>query len=161
MMSPGCNFLTYLRDPDGCIVQSSVREGHNVFTLYGREWLRNLIVWDTIAGTDVPLEDRRLKRFVYGQGTQPASMAVTWLNNYIAGFDVNARDETTFPTSTVVRIHHTLGTGTLNGYYISETGLQLRAGAGSLENRLAFYKTFEPILKMSGFELETFWELKF
>lgn len=160
-MRAGDNFLTYLRDKEGNPVSESVRRGHNVFTNYGREWLRDLIIWDTIAATDVPLESRRLKRIVYGRGSFPPTTDVVWVNIYTTAYRITAQSVTTFPASTTVRLQHVIPYNSFNGTIFSETGLQLRIGNGSLENKLAFYKTFTPILKTVEFELVTTWELKF
>ena len=160
-MQLGSNVRVCLKDACGVEVPESVREGHNILTDYGREWLRNLIVWDTLGASDTPVEDRRLTRFVYGRGYQPATRYVTWPAIYYTSYDVTAQGVTTFPNSTTLRMEHTIGTGSGNGITFSEVGLALRKDLGSTENKLAFYKTFEPILKTSSFSLVTVWELKF
>ena len=161
MTGPGCNVLVFLRDARGHVVPSSIRRGHNVFTRYGRTWMRDLVVWDTIAGSDVPLENKRLRDIVYGGGSQPATKDVLWVNSFIASYELAAQGDTTFPSSALCRIHHSIPVGDWNGTVFSEVGLRQWEGVTPATSMLCFYKTFEPILKTSGFSLETYWELKF
>lgn len=161
-MRAGANVMVYLRGLDGVVVPSSVREGHNVFTNAGRTWLRDLFIWQTIDETaDVEVSEERLAYFAYGTGSQPASVHVVDLINQVGSDFPLQAGKATFPVSTALRLEHVLGTGDLNGNILSESGLRVRAPGASPSSFVAFYKTYEPVLKTSGFEMVTVWELKF
>ena len=157
-MDPGNNVLVCLKDENGVVVPSSVRQGHNVFTNYGRTWLRDLMIWDTIGAPDVPLETRRIGRIYYGRGAHLETKNVTYPDIVITAYFMAARN-VSFPTASSCAFSHSVPSGSWNGVLFSEMGLGLRAGP--YDNRITHYRTFEPILKVPGFSLETYWELSF
>lgn len=161
-MRAGANVMVYLRDPGGAVVPGSVREGHNVFTNVGRTWLRDLFIWQTIDNTaDVPFFEDRLAYFAYGTGSQPASVHVNDLVSQVGSDFPLQAGKATFPVSTTLRLEHVLGTGDLNGNILTESGLRVASTGSGVSSSVAFYKTFEPVLKTLGFEMVTIWELKF
>lgn len=99
------NFEACLRR-DGKLVER--REGHNVFTVTGRNWLTKLISWQTISSTDVPFTHRRVRWIGVGVSSQFEVTTVTALANptpanatdYIVPIDHSSIE---FPTSTSVR----------------------------------------------------------
>jgi hypothetical protein len=64
----------------GKIVPRSRREGHNIFTITGRNLLSKLVAWQTIGATDVPYTQRRVRWVAVGGGSQLESPTVTSLN---------------------------------------------------------------------------------
>lgn len=64
----------------GKYVQGSKREGHNVFTTTGRDWLAHLVPWATIGTPDVAYTQRRLRWMGVGIGTQLEVEGVTSLD---------------------------------------------------------------------------------
>lgn len=62
--------ITALLRCGGKVVPGSKREGHNVFTSNGKAWLTKLMAWSTIAGTDIPYTNRRVRWIGVGSGTQ-------------------------------------------------------------------------------------------
>lgn len=161
-MRADANVRAYLRAPGGETVRGSVREGHNVFTNVGRTWLRDLFIWQTISpSADVAVTDARVGYIAYGTGSQSASVHVNDLANQVGSDFALQEGDASFPISTTLKLEHTLGVGDLNGYAISESGLRVWDSVGGVSGSVAFYKAFEPILKMAGFEMVTVWELKF
>jgi hypothetical protein len=70
------NFRLLARER-GKIVPGSLREGHNVFTVWGRQWMAYLSAWKSIADpdlipvpTETPHHDLRVRWLQLGQGTQ-------------------------------------------------------------------------------------------
>jgi len=70
------NFRLLARER-GKIVPGSLREGHNVFTVWGRRWMAELLAWKTIADPDIaplpteaPYHDLRIRWLQLGSGTQ-------------------------------------------------------------------------------------------
>lgn len=57
------------------------RQGHNVFTDTGRDWLSKLAAWQTIGSPDVPYTQRRVRWMGLGTGTQAETAGVTQLQN--------------------------------------------------------------------------------
>jgi hypothetical protein len=64
----------------GKYVRGSLREGHNVFTVTGRDWLAHLCAWQTVGSPDVPYTQRRVRWCGVGTGTQLETVNVTQLN---------------------------------------------------------------------------------
>lgn len=65
----------------GKYVKGSLREGHNVFTNAGADWIASLVAWATIGGgPDVPFTNRRVRWMGLGTGTQTEVPGVTSLN---------------------------------------------------------------------------------
>jgi len=99
------NFSALCRER-GKIVPGTRREGHNVFTSNGRNWLSKLIAWQTIGSTDAPYTRRRARWMGVGTGSQFEVTTVAALN---APALVNATDylatidSVTFPTLSSVK----------------------------------------------------------
>lgn len=99
------NFAALMRC-GGKVVQGSRREGHNVFTSHGRAWLAKLMGWATIASTDVPYTNRRVRWIGVGSGSQLESSNVANLAIPLLATTTNyllALDSVEFPTSSTVR----------------------------------------------------------
>lgn len=71
-----CNFKLELRER-GKLKQT--RDGHNVFTDTGRDWLSKLSAWSTIGSPDVPYTNRRVRWIGLGTGVQAETAAVSAL----------------------------------------------------------------------------------
>ncbi len=69
-----CNFHLELRE-HGKLKQT--RDGHNVFTETGSNWLTRLSAWSTIGATDVPFTNRRVRWMGLGTGTQSEVASVS------------------------------------------------------------------------------------
>lgn len=90
----------------GKVVSGSKREGHNVFTSTGKAWLSKLMAWSTIAGTDIPYTNRRVRWIGIGSGTQLESANIATLavpelttsTSYLA-----VLDSVEFPSTGIVR----------------------------------------------------------
>jgi len=99
------NFYAHLRE-GGKIVPGSRREGHNIFTTNGRNWLAKLVSWYATASTDVPFTNRRVRWLGMGRGSQieattVASLAIPVLattTQYMVPIQA-----VEFPTATSVR----------------------------------------------------------
>ena len=114
----------------GKIVPGSRREGHNVFTVTGRNLLSKLISWQTISGIDIPHTNRRVRWIGMGSGSQLEVSTVSALGvpllatptNYLAPIQ-----GVEFPTSTSVRFinEFSLNDITVTGapISVSEAGL--------------------------------------
>ena len=102
------NISVYLRER-GKIVPGSRREGHNVFTITGKNWLSRLIAWHAISappGADFPYTHRRVRWLAVGSGSQLEVATVSALANplpYTTGLYLAPLDSVSFPTSTSVR----------------------------------------------------------
>ena len=72
------NFELLMRSR-GKLVPGSRREGHNIFTVTGRNFLAKLVSWSSIGATDVPFTQRRVRWMGLGIGTQLESPTVTSL----------------------------------------------------------------------------------
>jgi hypothetical protein len=114
----------------GKVVANSRREGHNIFTVTGRNWLTKLVSWRSIAAVDTPYTQRRVRWMGLGKGVQLEAPTVSSLNNavlatttqYLAAIQI-----VEFPTSSSVRFikEFTLGEITVSStpVAISEAGL--------------------------------------
>lgn len=102
----------------GKYVWGSLREGHNVFTTVGRDWLAHLSAWQTVGGGgDVPFTNRRVRWMGLGTGTQLEVEGVTALNAptpVTTGVYLGAVQEATFPTTTSVEFVKEFGTGEIS-----------------------------------------------
>lgn len=161
----------HLRDR-GKIVPGSRREGYNVFTDTGRDWMAQLVSWD--LDTDTMYTHDRLRWIGAGSGIQPEIEAVRYLDSplevtsgvYLAPLVTGAA---TFPNLSSVKITHEFAAVELSfggPVDVSELGLYVDEDANNIDpalttNAAAFYKTFEPIAKTGAAALEVFWELKF
>ena len=63
----------------GKYVTGSLREGHNVFTTTGRDWLAHLCAWQSLGTPDIPFTQRRVRWCAVGTGSQPEVVGVTQL----------------------------------------------------------------------------------
>src|SRR5688572_5817818 len=90
----------------GKIVPGSLRHGHNIFTVTGRNLLAKLIAWKTLGSDDVPFTQRRIRWVGVGTGIQLEAPTVSALaqptlatsTDYLVPIQV-----VEFPTSTSVR----------------------------------------------------------
>lgn len=182
------NMWACLRE-GGKIVPGSKREGHNVFTVTGRNLLSKLIAWETIAAADIPYTNRRVRWIGVGIGsflevTTVASLAQPQKatpTNYIVPLQT-----VEFPSPTSVRFIKEFGTGeiTVAGAPVNVTEAGLFAdvspgNAGGVEdightaptdttrdptigtNPPVAYKSFEGLTKTVDFTLEFRWEFRF
>jgi hypothetical protein len=109
-ISVDANMFVHMRER-GKVVPWSRREGHNVFTLTGKNWLTKLIAWNSIAdpstGNDFPYTNRRVRWIGVGSGAQLEVQTVSALVNPVlstgAGEYIVPLDSATFVTSTSVR----------------------------------------------------------
>lgn len=70
-----------------------VREGHNVWTYYGKEYLSKLVALQVIDAIDVPQEDNRIKYLGLGIGgvsTSGSSRGPVFMAAYPPGHDPNS-----------------------------------------------------------------------
>lgn len=173
----------------GKLVPGSIREGHNVFTVTGRNLLSKLLSWQTIGATDIPFTNRRIRWMGVGIGSQ---LEVTTVSSLAQPALVTSTDflvpiqTSEFPSSTSVRYLKEFATNeiTIAGVpvAITEVGLfadVVPANMGGTEdvghtnptdptlkptvgsNPPVAYKAFESITKTSDFTLEIRWELRF
>jgi len=102
------NVRVHMRER-GKIVPGSHREGHNVFTLTGKNWLTRLVAWHTISAPpadDFPYTHRRVRWVAVGSGGQLEVSTVSALVTpvpYATGQYLAPLDSVSFPTSTSVR----------------------------------------------------------
>ena len=105
MKHPHTNVRLYCTEQDGSVVESSVREVHNVLTQFGREWLTKLMVWDLFADPDdIPVDQRRLRWVGLGSGMYDNLQGVTQLKSPLT--------VTLFPDEYIRRLHTGGGTFT-------------------------------------------------
>lgn len=103
------NFKLYMRQR-GKILRGSHRDGHNVFTLTGKNWLTKLMAWHTIStppSNDFPYTHRRVRWVGVGSGTQLEVATVSSLSNGVValgtGEYIATIDSVEFPTSASVK----------------------------------------------------------
>lgn len=182
------NFRAFLIER-GKKVAGSFREGHNVFTTTGRNWLSRLVAWSAIGGTDVPFTERRVRWIGVGSGSQLESANVTSLlqpllispTNYLR--PINSVE---FPSSTSVEFITELGAEEVNisGLLVNVTEAALyadvlpvnagtedaAANPGVVDSTLdpgvgtnppISYIAFEGIPKNSDLVLRIEWEYRF
>lgn len=172
------NFFACLRTEEGLIVPGSARHGHNVLTNFGREWFAQLMVWQTITTTDVPYTNDRVRWIGVGSDKHPEVKSVERLkqpvtitigpNVYLTPVD----DPPTFPAANWVQFSRTFSTSEIShtgavtlkeaGLYVDEDsggGPGLNTGIGT--NQIVAYKTFDGLVKFSGFTLEIKWDFRF
>jgi hypothetical protein len=173
----------------GKIVPGSLREGHNVFTIAGRNWLSKLCGWRVIASTDEPYTERRVRWIGVGTGGLLEVTTVSALNvptlatttQYIV--PVQSAE---FPSSTSVRFIKEFGTSEITPtgtpVTVTEAGLfvDVNPAAGSPTEDIAVgggynttlsplastnppvaYKAFEGLTKTVDFTLEVRWDFRF
>lgn len=163
----------------GKIVPGSRREGHNVWTNTGREYLPLLMSFSAAA---TPFRDDRMAYIMVGSGSFVEDSGVDRLANpipfigstYLAALDIPPTFPLT-PSRTTVRYHRvfaeneiTTGAVQVN---ISEMGLYTNGNPANnyIPPRIltlniqapVAYKSFEPIGKTPALELEVSWEIRF
>jgi len=152
------------------------RRGHNVLTAVGRDALSRLFVWGTFGSPDVPLTERRARWIGVGGGSQPETLGVVQLVvplQITAGVYLKVLSHTlnAFPIITFVTVR-TIFTPTEITYsaaavVVSEAGLYFDVSPpgylspSSPNNAPAFYRSFEPLVKLNSFSMEILWELEF
>ena len=167
----------------------ATRQGHNVFTITGRNLLSKLISWQTIAGTDIPFTHRRTRWVGIGIGNQLETTNVTSLNQAALATATNFLvpiETVEFPTSTSVRFIKEFGaseiTLTTAPVVVTEAGLFADVSPGNAggtedvghtaatdttlnptvgTNPPIAYKSFEGLAKTVDFTLEIRWEFRF
>jgi hypothetical protein len=99
------NFSALMRH-GGKLVPGSRREGHNIFTVTGRNFLAKLVAWQTIGATDVPYTQRRIRWIGVGIGSQLEVATVAALNQPVLATTTQylvTPQTVEFPTSSSVR----------------------------------------------------------
>jgi hypothetical protein len=97
----------------GKLVPGSHREGHNVFTTNGKNWLAKLIAWSTISGTDIAYTNRRVRWMALGKGSQLEASTVSQLADPVLATPTDYLrpiQTVEFPTSTSTRFIKEFGT---------------------------------------------------
>lgn len=173
----------------GKLVPGSKREGHNVFTVTGRNLFSKLIAWQTIAGTDIPFTHRRVRWAGVGDGSQLEVTTIATLNSPILAtlsYYLAELEAVEFPTATSVRFIKVFGPTEVTfgsaPVPVTEAGLfadvnpwdmggyeDTQAGGGFTttlrpdipSNTPIAYKTFEALNKTSDFSLEIQWDFRF
>ena len=183
------NFYAHLRH-NGKVVPGSYREGHNVFTVTGRNLLSRLTAWSTVGSPDIPFTNRRPRWMGVGTGSQLEVSTVEGLVTPQLATPVNYLvpiQTVNFPDSTSVSFIREFGanevTVTATPVTLTEAGLfadVLPASAGGTEdvavdpgnidttlnpavgtNPPIAYRVFEPLTKTVDFILQIRWELRF
>lgn len=185
MTYPESNFWAYLQDERGKVVPGSYREGHNVFTMRGREWLSKLVVWQSLgsfpsAGLDVPVTNERFRWIGVGTSSQLEQVEVNKLVSPLTittGPDayIKVVGALSRPTTFSVKFTTTF-MGTEFAHHgaqvvLSEAGLFVDVdppgapgpslSTGSPNNVPVAYKTFDPLTKQTSQTLTIGWEFRF
>lgn len=170
----------------GKIVPGSLREGHNIWTNTGREYLAMLMSLETAPTTS--FRNDRIAYIGVGIGSQIEDASVTSLVQpveYATNFFLSSLDiPPTFPllpTRTTVRYHRLFGESEITigagDVAISEIGLfsngdpgaspiynpgtRNRTIAAASQQAPMAYKTFDPVTKKDSLQLEVSWEIRF
>lgn len=171
----------------GKIVPGTLREGHNIWTNTGREYLALLMSIET--GPTTPFRNDRMAYIGVGTGATVEDVGVLNLVTpieYVAGQFLAALDiPPTFPLTpsrTTVRYHRIFAETELtmtvgSQVNISELGLFTNGSPSAVPayspgtratgiatagaQAPSAYKTFEPIGKTDALELEVSWEIRF
>ena len=144
------NFRALLRER-GKIVPGSLREGHNIFTNAGRNWLSRLITWQSIGDVDASYSDDRIFGISVGSLAHPEARGVESLKS----LQSQVKAVSSFPFSFGVRFSAEFLEWEIQPTLIQEAGLYTTNGV------LVAYKTFVPFLKAADFRLEVQWDLRF
>jgi hypothetical protein len=168
----------------GKIVRGSFREGHNIWTNTGREYLALLMSIQT--GPSTGFRSDKIAYIGVGTGARVEDAGVTSLltpaayatGQFLASLDIPPTFPLT-PTRTTVRYHRifaedeiTLSIGsTVNlsefGLFTNgrqsdyAVGLRDTTLAGAASQSPAAYKSLEPIGKKDSLQLEVSWEIRF
>jgi len=176
------HFSCLLRER-GRLVPGSRREGKNVWTITGREFLSQLIGYQfDVGGNPSKIRDDRLLYFGLGAGSQPEVAAVTNLASpveYQPGLFLRQAIGSAFPTSpnTSIELITEYGENEISigqNQDLREAGLftdgeQSTHQVGGRDRTLAnamlqspcAYRTFEPLIKTTQVVLEVRWEVRF
>ena len=166
-------------------VPGTVRQGNNIWTLTGSEYLAQLMSYSSYGPPVVALRTDRIRYLGFGTGSQPEVASVTALVTPIA-FDAGANflaqlSLPTFPLSpsrSTVRYTRTYSETELSvsaTVVLSEAGLFTDGSplqnfspgtrdvtlANALLQAPNAYKVFEPLSKTQNFVLEVSWEVRF
>jgi hypothetical protein len=171
---------------NGKIVPGSRRDGHNIWTNSGREFLALLMSIQTPPTT--PFRNDRVAYIGVGTGSQPEDAGVLNLvqpvafvpGQFMAPLDVPPSFPLS-PSRTTVRYHRTFVETDItfggSAVAITELGLftngspqanppynpgsrDVTIGNAAAQAPVA-YKTFEPVQKTSSLQLEVSWEIRF
>jgi len=173
----------------GKIVPGSHREGHNIFTVTGRNFLAKLVAWQYIGATDVPYTQRRVRWIGLGVGSQLESPNLTSLQQATLATSTDyivALQSVEFPTSSSVRLikEFALGEITITNTPVTVTEAGMFADVNPVSNGYEdvannpgtvdtilnpalgsnppiCYKAFEGLTKTVDFTLEIRWDLRF
>lgn len=169
----------------GKIVPGSHRDGHNIWTNVGREYLAMLMSASSLSPTTTYFRSDRVMYIGVGTGSQIEEANVIGLVNPVAvegtTFLAEVEAPPTFPLSpsrTTVRFARSFSTGQITTsatpVVISELGLftdgnqsTFEAGArdlfmtGASSQSPVAYKTFEPIEKTNNLVFDIEWEIRF
>lgn len=182
-----CNFRVHLLDPRGGLVRSSIRRGHNVWTLTGREYLAELMaIQSVLTDPPTPVRDDRIYYMGVGEGVQAEVESVSALadpveyrsGEFLAPIQVPA----TFPATaastprTEVQFIREFASNEISigtDVIITEAGLYTNGDpdndndvgrptdfATAAGQAPVAYHQFEPITKFIGFTLVLVWEVR-
>lgn len=170
----------------GKIVPGSRRDGHNIFTNTGREFLAMLMTYKTDGST--PYRDDRVAYMGAGVGLQTEDVNVSSLiapsayraGLFLAPVDHVATEYPLRPTRTTVKYskifaEDELTFGTTTSLMISELGLftnghqnsfiagerQREQDYARFQSPMAYKSLVEPVEKTSGLEFQVDWEIRF
>ena len=172
------------------VVRGTRREGHNVCTTVGREWLSRLMTYQTQAvlpSQDVAERDDRIRYIGVGAGVQDEVPGVTGLvtplkyrdNDFLA--EVSSHDfplTSSVSSSTAVRyslLAEKTDISILGTQAVSELGLFTCGSPGSdyaprtrsishddaSDQPPMFYKSFEAFNKTQKFSMAVSWDVRF
>lgn len=170
----------------GKLVKGSQRNGFNIWTMTGREFLAQLMSYSSYSGP-VPARDDRTRYIGFGTGSQPEVSSVIKLTQPIA-FDIggNFLAQVALPTYPLTPARTTVRyTRSFSELELSVTGTVVLTEAGlftdgsptaipafdpgtrditlaaATQQAPNAYKTFEPLKKTQNFILEASWEIRF
>jgi hypothetical protein len=134
----------------GKIVPGSHREGHNVFTTNGKNWLAKLIAWQTISGTDIAYTNRRVRWMGVGIGSQLESATVTKLAQPTLATStdyIRPIQTVEYPNSTTARFIKEFGTSeiTIAGVPVVVSEAALLADVSPANNGAFDDVSYDPI----------------
>jgi hypothetical protein len=135
----------------GKIVPGSLREGHNVFTVNGKNWLSKLMAWSTIAGTDIAFTNRRCRWMGLGTGSQLEASTVAALVTPVLATPTDFLrpiQSVEFPTSYSVRFIKEFGTTeiTILGTPVQITEAGMFADVAPANNGAVEDVSYEPLV---------------
>ena len=134
----------------GKIVPGSRREGHNVFTTSGKNWLTKLMAWAVIAGNDIAFTQRRVRWMGLGSGNQLEVPTVTSLVTPVlatATDFLRPIQTVEHPTSTSVRFIKEFGTTEVNiaGNPVNITEAAMYVDVAPADNGATEDNSYDPV----------------